>query len=248
MAELHVDTYAIDDVDGRGDHRLKPFEPEELGPLEGKSVCHLQCHLGGDSFALAHLGAAQVVGVDFSPRSIQIATMRAARLGLADRVRFVAAVVEDAPDVAGTGFDVVYTSWGVLCWLPDIDRWAEVAASLLLPGGFVYLAETHPYAAASRWTGYAYGGAQAHFDDGQGDYTDDEAVFDHPATWEWTHGLGEIITALVGAGLRIEWLHEHPTVSWHLNDRENLVRGPDGMWSAPGSGLPLSFSLRASKP
>jgi SAM-dependent methyltransferase len=246
MAQLHVETYQIDDVDGTGDHRLKPFEPVELGDLAGLRICHLQCHIGGDSFALAHLGAT-VVGVDFSDASIEIARTRASRLGVADRVEFVRATVDDAPAAAGTGFDAVYTSWGVLCWLPDLDRWAGVVRDLLAPGGWLYVAETHPYATAIRWPQYVYGGGGASFDDGQGDYTDADAVFEHPESWEWSHGLGDVVTALAGAGLRVDWLHEHVEVAWHLNDGDHLEQGADGMWRAPGSTLPLAFSLHATR-
>ena len=197
-------------------------------------------------FALAQLGAAEVVGVDFSPRSIAIARARAERLALADRVRFVEATVDDAARTAGTGFDGVYTSWGVLCWLPDIDAWARTVHDLLEPGGWLYLAETHPYATAARWTSYRYGGAVAMFDDDQGDYTSADAIFEHPESWQWNHAIGEIVTALARQGLRLEWLHEHAEIAWDLRDPSLVARG-DGMWEVPGSTLPLSFSLRATK-
>lgn len=247
MADLHVTTYEIDAVDAAGSFSLKPFEPGELGAIDGRRVCHLQCHIGDNSFALAQLGAAEVVGVDFSARSLEIARARAERLALLDRVRFVQATVDDAIAAVGTGFDGVYTSWGVLCWLPDIDTWARTARDLLASGGWLYLAETHPYACAARWSSYRYGGGHAMFDANQGDYTCAEAVFDHPESWQWGHGIGEIVTAVVRSGLRLEWLHEHTDVAWDLGDKTLVSRG-DGMWEAPGSTLPLSFSLRASKP
>ena len=140
----------------------------------------------------------------------------------------------------------MYTSWGVLCWLPDLDRWAQVVHELLVPGGWLYLAETHPYATALRWSS-PYAGNVAQFNDEHGDYTDAAAQFEHPESWEWSHGLGEIVTALAGAGMRIDWLHEHAESGWHLNDEEHMVKGADGMWSVPGSTLPLSFSLRATR-
>jgi SAM-dependent methyltransferase len=189
-----------------------------------------------------------VVGVDFSSASIEIARRRTAVAGLDDRVSFVCATVDEAPDQMPTPFDGVYTSWGALCWLPDIDAWARVVHRLLRPGGWVYVAETHPYATSTRWPDYAYGGAIAQFDDGQGDYTDAAARFEHPESWEWNHSLGEIVSALAGAGMRIEWLHEHTVAVWHLNEPEHLVRRADGLWESPGSTLPLSFSLRAVRP
>jgi SAM-dependent methyltransferase len=210
-------------------------------------ICHLQSHTGDNSFALAQLGAAAVVGVDFSARSVEVASMRAQRLGLDDRVRFVQATVEEAVEATGQTFDGVYTSWGVLAWLPDIAAWARTVHRLLRPGGWVYLADTHPYAAAVRWRDYPYGGTSAVFDDDQGDYTSPDAIFEHPESWQWNHGIGEVVTAAVAAGLDLEWLHEHPVVAWHLGDTQGLSQREDGMWEAPRSTLPLSFSLRAHK-
>ena len=247
MTDLHVVTYQIDEVDAVGRFALKPFEPDELGEVDGLRICHLQSHTGDNSFALAQLGAAAVVGVDFSARSVEVAAIRAQRLGLDDRVRFVQASVEDAVVATGESFDGVYTSWGVLCWLPDIAVWARAVHGLLRPGGWLYVAETHPYARSVRWHDYPYGGATAIFDNGQGDYTSSDAIFEHPESWQWNHGIGEVVTALVEFGLQLEWLHEHPVVAWHLGDPNSLRLRDDGMWELPGSTLPLSFSLRAHK-
>lgn len=247
MTDLHVVTYGIDDVDAIGKYSLKSFEAGELGPIAGLSICHLQCHTGDNSFALAQLGAAEVVGVDFSHRSVEVASMRARRLGFGEHVRFVHATVDDAVEATGRSFDGVYTSWGVLCWLPDMDAWARTASGLLRPGGWLYVADTHPHATALRWPDYPYGGETAVFNDEQGDYTSADAVFEHPESWEWNHGIGEIVSALSAADMRIEWLHEHSVVAWHLNDHEGLRERADHMWEAENSTLPLSFSLRALK-
>jgi hypothetical protein len=93
----------------------------------------------------------------------------------------------------------------------------------------------------------AYGGATAIFDDDQGDYTSADATFEHPESWQWNHGIGEVVTALVAVGLQLEWLHEHPGVAWHLGDPDGVRQRDDGMWEAPGSTLPLSFSIKAHK-
>ncbi len=242
MATLHTSTYEVESVDG-GVDSLKPFEGAELGDLCGKRICHLQCHLGDDSISLARRGAT-VVGIDFSRKAIDVARRRSVRCGLAHQLSFVVGEVDEARSRVDGHFDVVYTTWGVLCWLADLDRWASTVASLLAPSGFLYLAETHPYAQALR-EGRSYGGSAAHLDDAQGDYTDDEAEFEHPQSWEWSHGLGEIVTAVVQAGLCLDWLHEHAEVAWHLNDTASLSRSADGMWHRPGSTLPLSFRARS---
>jgi SAM-dependent methyltransferase len=243
MARLHGAKRA---ATGEASYALRSFEHEELGDLTGLRVCHLQCHIGTDSIGLAQMGAT-VVGVDFSDVAVETARRLAAEYCVADRCHFVLSSVDDVAAVLGSTFDVVYTSGGVLVWLPDLAVWAAAVKELLAPGGFLYLAESHPYAEALRWPEWHYGGSRAHFDDAQGDYTDEAAVFEHPQSWEWSHGLGEVVTALAEAGLHIEFLHEHPTVAWHLNDAQNLSRRPDGMWEAPRSTLPLSYSLRARR-
>lgn len=131
---------------GAGRGRLRIVE-DELGPVDGLRVLHLQCHVGTDSWTLAQCGAT-VVGVDFSPAAVAAATALADELGLADRARFVVSDVYDAPDaVAGVGgFDCVFASSGTICWLPDVCTWAEVVARCLRPGGFFYFAEGHPVA------------------------------------------------------------------------------------------------------
>ena len=203
----------------------------------------------GATRSLSLVRGAEVVGVDFSPEAVKVATQRAQTAGLAATLTFVLASVTDAPSRLLGTFDIVYTSWGVLVWLPDLDQWAATVASLLRPGGFLYMAETHPYAEALLdgvdWT---YGGAVAHFNESQGDYTDADAVFAHPQAWEWSHGLGEIVTALAGAGLRLNFLHERSVTPWHLNAADRLRQRDDGLWEQQGSSLPLSFSLKATKP
>ena len=241
-AQLHESTY-FDSGTAR-DGELAPFEVDELGDLADQRVCHLQCHIGGNTLSLARLGAT-VVGVDFSPAALSIARRRAIADGASDRVTFVCADVDHAGEALAAQFDGVYMSWGAICWLPNLDRWASTVRDLLNAGGWLYVADTHPYAMTVRWNRYPYGGASPIRTDDRGDYTLADADFEHARTWEWNHGIGEIVTALANAGLALEWLHEHTTVAWNLGDEHNLVHGPDGLWEAPRSTLPLSFSLRA---
>lgn len=244
MAALHETTYFGENAIVNDEH-LTPLELDELGDLTGQRVCHLQCHLGGDSLSLARLGAT-VVGVDFSPVAIEIARRRACEHDLADRVTFVCASIDDVIGRVDGSFDGVYTSWGVLCWLPSMDAWACTARDLIGDNGWLYIAETHPYAAGSRWPTYPYGGSVAFHDEDQGDYSDPDAVFEHPESWQWNHGIGEIVTAVATAGFTIEFVHEHPVCAWNLAD-SRLQRRSDGLWELPGSTLPLSFTLRAIK-
>src|SRR5260370_28545001 len=130
---------------GRG--RFNAIEEEELGPVEGRHILHLQCHFGADSLKLVQRGAT-AVGLDFSAAAIEAARQLASELGLADRARFVQADLYDAPAAipGAAAFDMVFVTWGAITWLPDIRRWAGIVCHFLKPGGSLYLAEAHPTA------------------------------------------------------------------------------------------------------
>jgi SAM-dependent methyltransferase len=240
--DIHVGSRFYD-VEGwkAGTHGglVGPFEEAEIGDVAGRRLCHLQCHFGMDSLTFARLGA-EVVGVDFSGAAIDAARALAAEVGLSDRASFVASTVEDARHAVDGDFDIVYTSWGALIWLPDLRAWARTISSMLRPGGFVYVAEGHP----SLYDPYF--AVEAQRDDSTGTYADEAAPTQHNEAYEWRHPLGEIVTVLADAGLRIDFLHEHPLLVWQHTPE--MQQGPDGMWRVPGDPAPLSFSLRATRP
>jgi SAM-dependent methyltransferase len=243
---------------GRG--RLTPIEEAELPVVapdgwEGKRVLHLQCHFGADTLVLAQRGAT-VVGIDFSKPAILEARALADRAGLAARARFISANVYDARHVLPEpdSFDVVYTSWGTIGWLPDTAEWAGIIAWFLKPGGRLYFADGHPTAFVFESSGgplpaftYPYAETDPILIDEQGSYADETARFDHTRTWEWMHPLGETVTRLIEAGLRLDFMHEHYGVPWKMFDE--LVQRDDGLWGWPGEQwLPLGMSLAATKP
>ena len=205
---------------------------EALGDVQGRSLIHLQCHFGLDTLAWSRLGA-DVTGVDFSPRAIATAIDLAKRDGA--RARFIEADLYATPQVVPDVFNVVYTSGGVLCWLPEISTWASVVSRLLKPGGVFYIREAHPVL----WS--------------LDDEREDEELFiglpyfemSEPKRWEgapawdegraasrphyvWQHGLGEIVTSLIEAGLTIQFLREHRTCLWQA--LHFMVQDEDG-WS-----------------
>lgn len=239
---------------GRG--RLYPIEAGELGDVDGLRILHLQCHFGRDSLALAQQGAF-VVGLDFSPEAVATASALAAELGLSDRARFVCADVYDTVATLADEppFDVVFTTWGVLMWLPDLPRWAAIVARMLKPGGWLYLAEAHPAAMVLGEGGVSgrrlpeaatpYFTREALILESPAGYANDQPL-ENARTFEWHHGLGDVVTTLIAAGLRIDWLHEHDAVAWPLFD--GLVEAEDGLWRWPETAwLPLAFSLRAGR-
>lgn len=240
-----------------GHGKLNALEEAELPPVAGLRIVHLQCHFGADSLTLAQRGAA-VVGLDFSPAGIAAARRLAAELGLGGRARFVEADLYDAPAAVPQphGFDLAYVTWGALTWLPDIAGWARIVAGLLSPGGTLYLAEGHPAAwvfdDSRRLPDGRPGFFAPYFSDGPlalddpRDYADPEARLAEARTYNWNHGLGAVVTALIEAGMRLDWLREHPFVAWPMFD--SLVQGSDGLYRWPDRPwLPLSYSLSATR-
>lgn len=241
-----------------GGIRIRPYEIAALGDVTGKSLLHLQCHFGLDTLSWARLGAI-VTGVDFSPAAIRLARELAADIGITD-ARFIESNVYQLPVRLADEFDIVYTSRGVLGWLPDIRGWARVVARFVRPGGRFYISEAHPVIQVFESEGvgprelrlqYPY---WEHGDplifDVHGSYADRDAELGAEHTEHgWDHGLGEIVSALIDAGLRIDRLEEQPFLEWpadFLVEREpgsGVYVLPDG----PGE-LPLMFSLLASKP
>lgn len=240
---IHVSS-AFYDVDGwkaGGANRLvAPFEDAEIGPVAGLRLCHLQCHIGKDTLSFARRGAT-VVGVDFSAPAVEAARRLARDIGVDDRATFVQSTVDDARAHVEGDFDAVYTSWGALIWLPDLRPWARTIASLLRRGGFVYVADQHPLTARY---GRSYFATEPLFDDEPGTYADRTAATTANEAYEWLHPLGEIVTSLAEAGLRIEFVHEHPILVWQ--NSPDMVQDDRGMWRLPGDPEPQSFSLRAS--
>jgi SAM-dependent methyltransferase len=238
-------------------HGIEESELPGIFPegLEGKRVLHLQCHFGADSLVLAQRGAT-VVGVDFSKPAILHARALATEIGLADRARFVIANIYDLRHTLPEpeSFDVVYTTWGTIGWLPDIVEWARIVEWYLKPGGRLYFADGHP----SAWVlddgddvpvlGHAYDadGAPEVLDEST-DYADETVTLVNTRTFEWAHPLGETLTALLDTGLTLDFLHEHYAVPWRM--LRSLVPAGDGLWGWPAEKwLPLAVSIGATKP
>lgn len=250
---LHLPTAMYDMTDLRaGRHRLHPIEEAELGEIAGLRLLHLQCHFGRDTLALAQKGA-DVTGLDFSGPAIEAARAIAAELGIA--AEFVQSDVYAARGAVEGHFDLVFTSWGTICWLPDIDAWARTVASLLRPGGFFYFADMHPAALVfddETGQGGRPGWFAPYFHPGAleidevRDYADPEARLSNTRTHQFMHPVGRVVQALIDAGLHLEMLHEHDSVAWQAF--YCLVQHEDGMWRFPDRPwLPLSYSLKVRK-
>ncbi len=231
------------------------FDLPLLGDVAGLRGIHLQCHIGTDTLSLARLGA-RMTGLDFAPTAIAEARRLAADAGQA--VDYVESDVYGARSIVPAGaFDLVYTGIGALCWLPRIRDWAQVVADLLAPGGRLFLREGHPIL----WTmdetldddlhlrfAYFEQPEPLPWDD-DSTYVDVERPLAHTRTYEWNHGIGEIVTALLDAGLVITGLVEHDSVPWEALPGQMTLRD-DGEWALAGRAgvAPLTYTLQAVKP
>jgi SAM-dependent methyltransferase len=232
------------------------FDLPRLGDIAGLDGVHLQCHIGTDTVSLARLGA-QMTGLDFSAPALEQGRILAAAAGL--DVDFVESDLYGAPEALGTArFDLVYTGIGALCWLPDVRRWAEVVASLLRPGGRLFIREGHPVLwsiADPRPDGllvlefpYFEQKEPLVWDEG-GTYVQTDVEFTNNTTHEWNHGLGEIVGAVLAAGLRLTALEEHDTVPWNAlpGQMHDTGRGEFQLTDRPER-LPHTYTLQARKP
>jgi len=252
---IHVGSRFYDvDAFRRGADTLRPFEVEEVGEVAGKRLLHLQCHFGLDTLSWARRGAS-VVGLDFSAPAVEAANGLARESDLDGR--FVASDVYAAAEALdGERFEIVYTGLGALNWLPDVEAWARVVASLLVEGGFLYLAEFHPITWALGDEQMAFERDYFHSVEGErfeesGTYAELDAETDHNVTREWNHTLADVIGAVLAAGLRLESFDEHDFTlfpRWAHLQREGGLEAGEIYRQPPGSpSLPLMYSLRARR-
>jgi SAM-dependent methyltransferase len=238
---------------GSSTRDLDPISLAGPGDVRGKSLLHLQCHFGMDTIRWARHGA-RVTGVDFSGEAIAAARALAARMNVP--ATFVESDVYALPQNLDARFDVVFTSQGVLGWLPDLERWAQVIAHFLAPGGVFHIVEAHPVlmtfddhrADQELQLLYPYfQGPEPIREELQGSY----AAPDSPVKTVqhvWIHPISTVIRSVLRAGLRLESFEEYPFMSWRFLPW--MERGADGWWRMPGreTSLPQMFSLTARKP
>jgi len=249
---IHVggDFYGVEGFKA-GEEHLRPFELAEMGDVSGKELLHLQCHFGKDTLGWSRRGA-RVTGLDFSEPAVGAARKLAADLGLdAEFVRSDVYAASEA--LGGRTFDVVYTGLGALNWLPDVGRWAGVVSRLIRPGGFLYLAEFHPFANVFGDHDLTVEHDYFHSEEPQvwdepGTYADLAAETTNNLTYEWNHTLSDVVTALIEAGLVLEFLHEHDYTlfpRWPILEKSGFdtYRLPEGT-----PRIPLMYSLKARNP
>jgi SAM-dependent methyltransferase len=239
------------DVDGfrQGRSTLRSVELEELGDVAGRSLLHLQCHFGLDTLSLARMGA-RVTGVDFSEPAVALARKLAAEAGI--EARFVQSNVYRLTRVLHEQFDVVFTSHGVLTWLPDIPEWARVVSRFLRPGGTFVIVDDHPMAACFKELDGRLELLCSLFQEGPSElltrttYAGDEVLPVDRQNFQWSWTVSGMVTALIEAGLRVDRLRELPIDTWRRFP--SMTRDDQGWWRLPEDPLPLLVACRAVKP
>ena len=231
----------------KGKSSLCKIELEELGDVKGKSLLHLQCHFGMDTMSWAREGAI-CVGIDLSDEAINLAKEINAELSMS--TEFICSNVYDLKEHLHKQFDIVFTSYGTIGWLPDLDKWAEIVAHFMKPGGTFYIADFHP----TLWMmdenfekiKYNYFNTEVITEEISGTYTDRNAPI-KSVEHGWNHPFTEIINALVMHGLQIEQFNEYP-YSPH-NCFNNMEKGADEMWRIKGMSekMPMMYSIKATK-
>ena len=231
----------------KGKSSLNKIELEELGDVKGKTLLHLQCHFGMDTMSWAREGAI-VTGVDLSDEAIDLALNINGELQLS--AEFICSNVYDLKGNLDKKYDIVFTSYGTIGWLPNLDKWAEIVSHFLKAGGIFYIADFHP----ALWMmdenfekiKYNYFNTEVITEEISGTYSDRNAPI-KSIEHGWNHPFSEIITSLLKHNLQIEQFNEFPFTPYKCFN--NLQQGEDGMWRITGMDekMPMMYSIKAVK-
>lgn len=224
-----------------GNSSLNEIELAALPDINGLSMLHLQCHFGLDSLSWARLGAV-VTGVDISDEAINKACKLAAQAKL--QADFVTADVYGFGESNQQQFDLVYTSYGAICWLPDLARWAQVVSRSLKPGGTFFMAEFHPI--IDLLAGYEYFHQQEPDISLEDTYTENCDGSQHEFA-VWAHPMGDVITALVKAGLMIQTVKEFDYSPYNCFDGMQEKQAGRFYLEHKGHHVPMVYTIKAKK-
>jgi ubiquinone/menaquinone biosynthesis C-methylase UbiE len=230
-----------------GKSSLNAIELELLGDVSGKTILHLQCHFGQDTLSLQRLGG-KATGVDFSDEAIAQAKTLAKQLEL--DAEFICCDLYELPNHLNKQFDIVFTSYGTVGWLPDLNRWAAVVAKFLKPGGKFVMVDFHPvvWMFDNNFTRveYSYFNKEDIVETETGTYADRDAPIE-ATTVSWNHSLGEILGSLLQNGFSLQHFDEHDFAPYNcLNGMIEVSPGNFQIESHNGK-LPLLYSIVATK-
>lgn len=246
--EVHF-TSEFYDVKGflEGKNSLNSIELELLGDLKNKKILHLQCHFGQDSISLSRLGAS-VTGVDLSDKAIEKGKELAGQAGT--EVRFVCCDLYDLEQHLNETFDIVFTSYGTIGWLPDLSKWAKIVSQFLKPGGMFVFAEFHPviwmFDYDFKTVAYDYFNSGPIVETENGSYADRNADLQHSSV-SWNHGISEVLNSLMVQGLQIQVFNEYNYSPY--NCFNNTVEFEPGKFRIAHleHKIPMVYALKATK-
>ena len=246
--KVHVDSefYKMRDFIS-GKSSLNKYEVAVLGDISNKTILHLQCHFGQDTLSLARMGAS-CTGVDIADEGIKKAKKLNSKLKL--DASFICCNVLDTSKFVSEKFDIVFTSYGTIGWLPDLEPWAKMISERLKPGGFFYIVEFHPIAWMFDYTvsppimKYGYQQKEAIYEEYQGTYANSASKM-ISKEYGWNHSLGELVTSLAEAGLHIEYLKEHDASPYNIFP--GLIKNKEGLFELSDKLYPLIYELKATK-
>jgi len=231
-----------------GQTSLQPVELKEMGNLNEKTMLHLQCHFGLDTLSWTRLGA-KVTGVDFSEEAIKLAKLLNDELQL--NAEFICSNIYELEKHLDKKFDIVFTSYGTIGWLNNLQEWGRLISKYLKPGGFFYIVDFHNimwmFDEEYKYFKYSYFfNEEPIAEENQGTYADKNADIKN-IEYGWNHPLSEVINSLINNGLQIEFLHEFPFSAYDVFP--DTVKGKDGFYRLKGMEniIPMMFSIKATK-
>jgi len=247
-AAIHFESEFYDkEAFAKAKNSLNSYELKALGDVKGKSILHLQCHFGQDSLSWVHKGAI-VTGVDISDEALVIANQLSKELNLP--AQFFCCNVLDTSQYVKEQFDIVFTSYGTIGWLPDLKPWAQMIAERLKPGGIFYIVDFHPIAWMYDYTvtppvmKYHYAQDEVIYEEYQGTYGDEKSTM-ISKEYEWNHSLSEVVQSLISAGLQITLLAEHDGSPYDVFP--NMELNDDGLYYLKDGLYPMIFEVCATK-
>ncbi len=246
--EVHVKSdFYNQDAFMHGKNSLKDIELNLLGDVKGKTILHLQCHFGQDTLSLARMGA-QVVGIDFSEKATQEANKMNDELKL--DAQFICCDIYDLPTYLDQQFDIVFTSYGTIGWLPDILRWAQIVSRYLKPDGTFIFVEFHPvlwmFDNAITQVTYNYFHDEAIIEHEEGTYADKDAAI-QPETITWNHALSEVMQALLDEKLQLQTFQEFDYSPYNVVPNGEEVEPEKFRAKHIGNKLPFVYALKMVK-
>ncbi len=246
--EIHLKSefYDLDNF-LKGKSSLNEIELNLLGDINGKTILHLQCHFGQDTISLSRLGA-DVLGVDLSDKAIESATQIAKNLNA--NTKFICCDIYDLPNYLDQKFDIVFTSYGTIGWLPDLDRWAKIIAKFLKPNGQFIFVEFHPVV----WMfdnnfekiSYTYANSGAILETESGTYADKKADITQTYVM-WNHGLSEVLNSLISNNIEINALEEYDYSPYNCFNKTVEFEPKKFRIEHLDNKIPMVYSIKATK-